>query len=123
MSISSMKFHEGKGKDFYDQGRPRGKSTPTFCVVNYQLVKYPNRRGLVEVDHKQLRKMATIYFIYIYIQYIYIKDLDTNIVSKLSKLSKFSDDTKLCHRARDCDDISKQQDDIKKLVEWATSCE
>ena len=41
---------------------------------------------------------------------ININDLDTNIVSKMSK---FADDTKLCHRARNLDDI---QDGINKLV-------
>ena len=48
---------------------------------------------------------------------IYINnDLDTNIVSKISK---FSDDTKLCHRARNPDDIIELQEDINILVEWA----
>ena len=47
---------------------------------------------------------------------IYINDLDTNIVCKISK---FADDTKLCHRARNPDDIMEQQEDINKLVEWA----
>ena len=35
---------------------------------------------------------------------IYINDLDTNIVSKMSK---FADDTRLCHRARNPDDITE----------------
>ena len=47
---------------------------------------------------------------------IYINDLDTNIVSKMSK---FSVDNKLCHRARNPDDIMELQEDINKLVEWA----
>ena len=47
---------------------------------------------------------------------IYINDLDINIVSKMSK---FANDTKLCHRARNPDDIMKLQEDINKLVEWA----
>ena len=47
---------------------------------------------------------------------IYINDLDTNIVSKMSK---FADDTKLCHRARNPDDIMELQEDMNKLVEWA----
>ena len=47
---------------------------------------------------------------------IYINDLGTNIVSKMSK---FADDTKLCHIARNPDDITELQDDINKLVEWA----
>ena len=47
---------------------------------------------------------------------IYINDLDTNIVSKMSKLA---DDTKLCHRARNPHDIMEHQEDITKLVEWA----
>ena len=47
---------------------------------------------------------------------IYINDLDTNIVSKMSK---FADDTKLCHRARNPDHIVELQVDINKRVEWA----
>ena len=47
---------------------------------------------------------------------IYINDLDTNIVSEMSK---FADDTKLCHRSRNPDDIMGQNEDINKLVEWA----
>ena len=47
---------------------------------------------------------------------IYINHLDINIVSKMSK---FADDTKLCHRARNPDDIMELQEDINKLVEWA----
>ena len=31
---------------------------------------------------------------------------------------KFSDDTKLCHRARNPDDIMELQEVINKLVEW-----
>ena len=34
-------------------------------------------------------------------------------------MSKFADDTKLCHLARNPDDIMELQDDINKLVEWA----
>ena len=45
---------------------------------------------------------------------IYINDLDTNIVSKMPK---FANDTKLCHRARNPDDIMEPQEDINKLVE------
>ena len=43
-------------------------------------------------------------------------DLDIGIVSQMSK---FADDTKLCHRARNPDDIMELQEDINKLVEWA----
>ena len=50
------------------------------------------------------------------ISYVYINDLDINIVSKMSK---FADDTKLCHRARNPYDIMELQEDINKLVEWA----
>ena len=49
---------------------------------------------------------------------IYINDRDTNIVSKMSK---FADDTKLCLRARNPDDIMELQEDINKLVEWANN--
>ena len=45
---------------------------------------------------------------------IYKNDLDTNIVSKISK---FADDTKLCHGAGNPDDIMEQQEDINTLVE------
>ena len=34
-------------------------------------------------------------------------------------MSKFADDTKLCHRARNPDDIKELQEDINNLVEWA----
>ena len=34
-------------------------------------------------------------------------------------MSKFTDDNKLCHRARNPDDIIELQKDINKLVEWA----
>ena len=47
---------------------------------------------------------------------IYINDLDNNIVSKISK---FADDTKLCHKARHPEDIIKLQEDINKLEDWA----
>ena len=47
---------------------------------------------------------------------IYINDLDTNIVGKILK---FADDTKLCHRARNPDDIMELQEDIHKLADWA----
>ena len=47
---------------------------------------------------------------------MYINDLDTNIVSKMSK---FADDTKPCRRARNPDDIMELPEDINKLDEWA----
>ena len=34
-------------------------------------------------------------------------------------MSKFADDTKLCHRSRNPDDIMELQEDINKLVDWA----
>ena len=34
-------------------------------------------------------------------------------------MSAFTDDTKLCYRARKPDDIMELQEDINKLVEWA----
>ena len=46
---------------------------------------------------------------------IHINGLDTNIISKMSK---FADDTKLCHRAKNSDVIMELQEDINKLVEW-----
>ena len=47
---------------------------------------------------------------------MYINDLDTNIISKMFT---FADDTKLCHSAKNPDDILELQEDINKLVEWA----
>ena len=49
---------------------------------------------------------------------MHINDLRTNIVSKMSK---FADDTKLFHRARNPDDMMELQEDINKLVEWASN--
>ena len=46
---------------------------------------------------------------------IYINDLDINIASKISK---FADDTKLCHRAVTTEDKNEIQKDIDTLVEW-----
>ena len=34
-------------------------------------------------------------------------------------MSNFADDTKLCHRATNPDDIMELQEDINELVEWA----
>ena len=34
-------------------------------------------------------------------------------------MSKFADDTKLCHRAKNPDDIVEPQEDVNELVEWA----
>ena len=44
---------------------------------------------------------------------IYINDLDNGIVSKISK---FADDTKLCHSSRHPDEILELQEDLKRLV-------
>ena len=52
--------------------------------------------------------------------YIYIYDLDINCVSNMSK---FVDDTKPCHRARNPDDMMAVQEDMNKLVEWASKRE
>ena len=49
---------------------------------------------------------------------IYINDLDNKIISKISK---FADDTKLCHRARHPEDIIELQEDINKLEDWANN--
>ena len=38
-------------------------------------------------------------------------------------MSKFADDTKLYHRARNLDDITELQEDINELVEWAKKCQ
>ena len=50
---------------------------------------------------------------------IYMNDLITNIVSKVSKLA---DDTKLWHRARTPDDIMELQEDINKQVANEFQC-
>ena len=38
-------------------------------------------------------------------------------------MSKFADDTKVYHRARNPDDVMELQEDINKLVEWANKGE
>ena len=48
---------------------------------------------------------------------IYIDDLDNGIVSKISK---FADDTKLCNISRNPDEVFEFQDDLNRLVDWAT---
>ena len=47
---------------------------------------------------------------------IYINDLDNGIVSKISK---FADDTKLCHSSRHPDEVLELQKDLNRLVDWA----
>ena len=46
----------------------------------------------------------------------YANDLDNNIVSKISK---FAEETKLCHKARHPNDIIELQEDINKQEDWA----
>ena len=48
---------------------------------------------------------------------IYINDLDNGIVSKISK---FPDDTKLCHSSRNPEEVLQLQEDLNKLVDWET---
>ena len=47
---------------------------------------------------------------------IYVNDLDTGI---LSKISKFADDTKLCHVISSDTDRQEVQEDLDTLVSWA----
>ena len=49
---------------------------------------------------------------------IYINDLDNGIVSKISK---FADDTKLCHSSRNPEEVLKLQEDLNRLVDWANT--
>ena len=56
--------------------------------------------------------LTTVSYIYIY---TFINDLDTNIVRKMSK---FADDTKICHGAKNQDDKMELQEDINKQVEY-----
>ncbi|KAF2367570.1 Reverse transcriptase domain [Trinorchestia longiramus] len=46
---------------------------------------------------------------------IYIKDLDVGIISKINK---FADDTKLCHRAFTERDRATIQSDLNRLLQW-----
>ena len=45
---------------------------------------------------------------------IYINDLDNGIVSKISK---FADDTKLCHSSRNPEEVLQLQEGLNKLVD------
>ena len=49
---------------------------------------------------------------------IYINDLGNTIVSKISK---FSDDTKLCYSSRNPEEVFELQEDLNKLVDWANT--
>ncbi|KAF2353133.1 Reverse transcriptase domain [Trinorchestia longiramus] len=46
---------------------------------------------------------------------IYINDLDVGIISKINK---FADDTKLCHRAFTETDRATIQSDLNRLLQW-----
>ncbi|KAF2348108.1 Reverse transcriptase domain [Trinorchestia longiramus] len=46
---------------------------------------------------------------------IYINDLDVGIISKINK---FADDTKLCHRAFTERDRATIQSDLNRLLQW-----
>ena len=59
-----------------------------------------------------------VYWTHYYFLCTYVNDIDTNIVSKMSK---FADDPKLCHSARNTDYMTELQDDINKLVEWSNN--
>ena len=50
--------------------------------------------------------------------HICINDLDSGIVNKISK---FADDTKLCHRSRQTDEVLELQEDLTRLVDWANT--
>ena len=45
---------------------------------------------------------------------IYINDIDNGIVSKISK---FADETKLCHSSRQPDEVLELQEDFNRLVD------
>ena len=49
---------------------------------------------------------------------IYINDLDNGIVTKISK---FADDTKLCHSSRHPDEVLELQEGLNRLVDWANT--
>src|SRR5688572_8161057 len=49
---------------------------------------------------------------------VYINDLDSNIISKLSK---FADDTKLCKNVSNLEDVLLLQRDFDSLHKWATN--
>ena len=49
---------------------------------------------------------------------ICINYLDNN---RVCEISKFADDTKLCHKARHPNDIIELQEDINKLEDWANN--
>ena len=49
---------------------------------------------------------------------IYINDLDNGIVRKISK---FADDTKLCHSSRNPEEVLELQEDLNRLVDCANT--
>ena len=50
--------------------------------------------------------------------FIYIYDLDNDIVNKMSK---FTDDTELCHSSRHPDEVLELQEDLNRPVNWANN--
>ena len=48
--------------------------------------------------------------------HLHINDLDNGIVGKISK---FADDTNLCHSSRHPDEVFELQEDLNMLVDWA----
>ena len=51
---------------------------------------------------------------------IYIKDLDSKLISKIGK---FADDTKLCKGIGNSNDVENLRSDLNKLSKWSKDCQ
>ena len=80
---------------------PMGLHQPNLQQLDTRKVRCPTRRCSGETTFL-----------------IYINDLDNGIVRKISK---FADDTKLCHSSRLPDEVHELQEDLNRLVGWATN--
>ena len=81
---------------------------PVGSETGYQVVAngYASTNPIATGHQSHLAYHKVVYYPLTFL--IYINNLDTNIVRNKSK---FADDTKLCHKARN-------HDDIMELQEW-----
>ena len=96
----------------FNMMQPDGSETGQLIVAN----GYASTNPIATGHQSHLVYHKVVYQACYYFVYNYINDTDTNIISKMFK---FTDDSQLCHRARNRDDIMELQQDINKYDEWA----
>ena len=83
-----------------------------------ELVSRTAPKGVHQPNLRQLDCVTQGSVLRILLLFIYINDLDNGIGSKISK---FSDDTKLRHSSRHPDEVLELQEDLNRLVDWANT--